>query len=74
MMRERGERSRGAVHRAGMRLLFAVVDGDGDGALSLEEVQDFHARIFAAVDADSDGLVDMDEILAFFHGSGSEER
>jgi Ca2+-binding EF-hand superfamily protein len=39
-----------------------------DGALSLEEVQDFHERIFNAIDADGDGRVTMEEIESFFHG------
>jgi EF hand len=57
-------------HRGGMlRIMFAIMDADGDGALSLEEVQDIHARIFKHVDADKNGRVTMEEIQAFFHGT-----
>ncbi|WP_245427176.1 hypothetical protein [Mesorhizobium sp. YM1C-6-2] len=56
------------MHGAGMRMIFAIVDGDGDGALSLAELQDFHGRIFKAVDENGDGKVEMTEIEAFFHG------
>ncbi len=56
---------RGPMHGAGMRLMFAVMDADGNGALSLEEVQDFHERIFNAVDDDGDGSITMDEIESF---------
>ena len=66
MMRRAGRQ--GAMHAAAMRILFAVVDTDGDGALSLPEIQEFHARIFVAVDENGDGRVDMEEIAAFFHG------
>ena len=38
-----------------------------DGALSLEEVQEVHARIFNA--ADADGRVTPEEMQAFFHGA-----
>lgn len=58
----------GMMHGAEMRLVFAIVDADGDGALSLSEIQDVHARIFRAVDQNGDGKVEMTEIEAFFHG------
>ena len=72
MMREHGDRRR-LMHGAGMRILFAVVDSDGDGALSLAEIQDFHGHIFDAVDEDGDGRVDMEEIGSFFHGTSGPE-
>lgn len=67
----RGVRS-ARMHGTGMRLAFAVADADGDGALSLAEIQDFHGRIFNAIDADKDGGVRMEEIDAFFHGADDE--
>ena len=62
----------GAMHGAGMRVMFAIIDADGDGELSPQEVQDFQARIFNAVDEDGDGRVDLAEIQSFFHGSAEE--
>jgi hypothetical protein len=59
----------GMMHGAGMRMMFAIVDADGDGALSLAEVQDFHGRIFNSIDENGDGSVEMEEIESFFHGS-----
>jgi hypothetical protein len=56
----------GMGHGAMMQVLFAIMDADGDGALSLEEVQEAHARIFAHMDADGDGQVTKEEIRAFF--------
>lgn len=56
------------MHVAGMRMMFAIVDADGDGALSLAEVQDFHGRIFNAVDENGDGGVEMEEIESFSMG------
>ena len=64
----------GMMHGAGMRVMFAIVDADGDGALSLAEVQDFHGRIFKAVDQNKDGRVEMTEIETFFHGSKTEKE
>ena len=64
----------GMMHGAGMRMIFAIADADGDGALSLAEVQDFHGRIFKAVDRNKDGRVEMTEIEAFFHGSENPEN
>ena len=63
----------GMMHGAGMRMMFAIVDADGDGALSLAEVQDFHGRIFNSVDENGDGSVEMEEIESFFHGSGDRD-
>ncbi|HSP25976.1 MAG TPA: EF-hand domain-containing protein [Saliniramus sp.] len=63
-----GAMGHGAMRGAGMRIMFAIMDADGDGALTLEEIQDFHERIFNAVDQDSDGEVTMDEIRTFFAG------
>jgi len=55
-------------HGMGMRLLFILMDTDGDGAVSLEEFQSAHARIFKQVDANKDGKITLEEIQAFFHG------
>ena len=48
-----------------MKVLFAIADADGDGALSFEEVTVIHKRIFDGVDADDDGKVTAEEIQAF---------
>ncbi|WP_376702431.1 EF-hand domain-containing protein [Mesorhizobium sp. ISC25] len=72
-MGERGGIARG-MHGARMRMMFAIVDADGDGALSQSEVQDFVGRIFNAVDEDGDGSVDMQEIRSFFHGADAEDQ
>ncbi|WP_292374379.1 hypothetical protein [Mesorhizobium sp.] len=57
------------MHGARMQILFAIVDADGDGALSQSEVQDAVGRIFNAADEDGDGSVDLGEIQSFMHGS-----
>jgi hypothetical protein len=56
-----GMRMRGPM----MRMMFVMMDTDGDGALSLEEVQSLHARIFKAIDADKNGKVTLEEIQQF---------
>jgi len=48
-----------------MKVMFAIADADGDGALSFEEVTVIHKRIFDSVDADNDGKVTVDEVQAF---------
>ena len=51
-----------------MRMMLIVMDTDGDGALSLEEMQSVHARVFAAMDADANGRLTSEEMEAFMHG------
>ncbi|MDX8527951.1 EF-hand domain-containing protein [Mesorhizobium sp. MSK_1335] len=58
---------------AGMRLMFAFLDTDGDGSLSENEVQDAMGRIFTAIDENGDGKIDLQEIQSFLHGSNGEE-
>lgn len=53
-------------------MMFAIVDADGDGALSQTEVQDFIGRIFNAVDENGDDSVDREEIRSFFRGGANE--
>ena len=48
-----------------MKIMFAIADTDGDGALSFEEVMAIHKRIFDKVDSNSDGKVTLAEVQAF---------
>ena len=48
-----------------MKIMFAVADTDGDGALSFEEVATIHRRIFNRVDTSKDGKVTVEEVQAF---------
>ena len=48
-----------------MKIMFAIVDADGDGTLSFEEVMAIHKRIFNAIDANKDGKVTLEELEAF---------
>ena len=52
----------------GLRSIVALVDVNGDGALSLEEVEAASLRIFKAADADADGRLTIEEIGAFTEG------
>ena len=58
-------------HGGMMRIMFAVSDADGNGALSLQEINDAHARIFKHVDANKDDQVTLEEVQAFFRGAPS---
>jgi hypothetical protein len=48
-----------------MKMMFAIADADGDGALTFEEVTAIHQRIFTAMDVNRDGKVTPDEIRVF---------
>jgi hypothetical protein len=52
-----------------MRMLFAMMDSDGDGTVSLQEFQAAHERIFKAMDANKDGVLTFEEIQAFMRGA-----
>lgn len=52
-----------------MRIIFALMDGDGDGTVSLQEFQAAHERIFKAMDANKDGVLSLEEMQAFMRGT-----
>ncbi len=54
-----------------MRIMFALMDADGDGTVSLQEFQTAHERIFKAMDANKDGVLSLEEIQAFMRGTRS---
>ncbi len=55
-----------------MRLMFALMDTDADGTVSLQEFQAAHERIFKAMDANKDGVLTLEEIQAFMRGTGTQ--
>jgi hypothetical protein len=59
----------GPIHSMMMRMIFALIDADGDGALSLQEFQAAHERIFKAMDSNKDGRLSFEEMENFMHGS-----
>jgi hypothetical protein len=67
-----GMMGRGHGHHDGagpmMRIIFSLMDADGDGKLTLQEFQAAHERIFKAMDADHDGTVTFEEMQAFIRG------
>jgi hypothetical protein len=63
----------GMGHGAMMQVVFALMDADGNGTLSLQEVQDAHARIFSHMDANNDGELTKAEIRTFFQ-AGRDRR
>jgi hypothetical protein len=66
MMRGGGMMGRGVA----MRVIFALMDSDGDGTVSLQEFQAAHEKIFKAMDVDKDGTLTLEEIQAFMRGTG----
>ena len=53
------------------RMIFALMDADGDGTVSLAEFQLAHERIFKAMDSNKDGKLSPEEMLIFMHGTTS---
>ena len=51
------------------RMVFALMDADGDGVLSLAEFQAAHERIFKAMDSNKDGKLTLEEMQAFVNGT-----
>jgi hypothetical protein len=52
-----------------MRMIFALMDADGDGTISLPEFQVAHERIFKAMDSNKDGRLTQEEMQSFMHGT-----
>ena len=73
MMGQGGVMGRGMMGPMGpammMRMIFALMDGDGDGTISLQEFQAAHERIFKAMDTNKDGRLTLEEIQAFMQGT-----
>jgi len=73
MMEGMGERTgmhghRGMRAHMMMKIMFAVADTTGDGALSFDEVSAIHKRVFDSADANKDGKLTREEIQAFVRG------
>ena len=49
------------------RVMFALIDTDSDGTISLQEFQTAHEHIFKAMDTNKDGKLTLEEIQAFIH-------
>src|SRR5215469_13110333 len=63
-----GQGMTGHGHGMAMRIIFSLMDADGDGKLTLQEWQAAHERIFKEMDTDHDGTVTLEEMEAFMHG------
>ncbi len=50
------------------RMIFALMDTDGDGTVELPEFQAAHEKIFKAMDTNHDGKLTPEEIEAFMRG------
>ena len=61
--------SRSTIGPMMMRIIFSLMDADGDGKLTLQEFQAAHERIFKAMDTDHDGTVTLEEMEAFMRGT-----
>ncbi|MDR9808512.1 EF-hand domain-containing protein [Rhizobium hidalgonense] len=60
-----GMRMMGPMRGHMMKIMFAIADSDGDGAISFDELTAIHKRVFDAVDANDDGKVTPEEMQAF---------
>ena len=70
MMGRGGMMGPGGMHSGVMmRMLFAIMDSDSDGTVSLQEFQAAHEKIFKAMDANKDGVLTLEEIQAFMQGA-----
>jgi len=52
-----------------MRMVFSLMDADGDGTVSLPEFQAAHERIFKGMDNNKDGRLTPEEMQAFMQGA-----
>jgi EF hand len=59
---------RGPIGTGMMRMMFSLMDADGDGSISLQEFQAAHERIFKGMDQNKDGRLTMEEMQSFMGG------
>ena len=52
-----------------MRMMFSLMDSDGDGTITLQEFQAAHERIFKGMDSNKDGWLTQEEMRAFMQGT-----
>jgi Ca2+-binding EF-hand superfamily protein len=52
-----------------MRMMFSLMDGDGDGTVTLQEFQAAHERIFKGMDSNKDGRLTREEMRDFMQGT-----
>ncbi|WP_378949772.1 EF-hand domain-containing protein [Mesorhizobium sp. ANAO-SY3R2] len=65
MMREKMMGHAMMRKHAPLKIMFAILDTNGDGALSFEEIMTAHKRIFDAIDVNKDGKITVEEVEAF---------
>lgn len=65
LMREKMMGGHEMRKHAPLKIMFAVLDTNGDGALSFEEIMTAHKRIFDAIDVNKDGKITVEEVEAF---------
>ena len=58
----------GMMGRGMMPMMLVMMDTDGDGAVSFEEMQAVHKRMFDLVDDDKDGKITVEEMQEFMGG------
>ena len=68
MMGQRGMAEHRTAGPIVMRMVFSLMDADGDGTLSLEEFKAAHERIYRGMDVNKDGRLTPEEMQAFMHG------
>jgi hypothetical protein len=51
-----------------MRIIFALMDSDSDGTVSLQEFHAAHERIFKSMDTNKDGVLTLEEMQSFMSG------
>lgn len=73
-MMDGGMMGRGMMGPNMMVMMMAMMDTNGDNALSLDEIQAVHARMFKYADTNGDGKLTLDEMKAFMHGGMMKNR